>query len=126
MSTIIHAAQNIYHPRDLFQRQDKWFPPGPLTHLQTGGGHTDDVKESAEDARGDTQEGVSGHYSGQGGSGLGEVPGCQVPNCQLHLRGGQQVPDSEGREPEQNGGWSQEGGGSGEGGWSEGTSGTSS
>ena len=129
MRTIIHAAQNIYHHRDLFQRQDKWFPSRPprlLTHLQTGGGHTD-LKES-EDASRHAQEGVPGHDRGQGGAGLGEVPRGQVPDGELHLRGGHQVQDSQGREPEQDGRRRQEGGGSGQGprGWSEGTPGAAS
>ena len=90
-----HRAKNIYHQRDLFQRQDKWFPS--LTRLKTGvrSRHTD-VKESAEDARGHAQEGVPGHYRRQGGSGMGEVPWRQVPNRQLYFRGSDQVQDGEG------------------------------
>ena len=117
------GTKHFYHHRDLFQRQDKWFPPGSLAPLQTGGGHAD-VKES-EDARGHTQERIPGHHRGKGGPGLGEVPRCQVADCQLHLGGSHQVPDSEGREQEQDGGRGQEGGDEGKGGGGEGETGAS-
>ena len=117
MRTIIHAPQNIYLNRDLFQSQDKWFParPGSFPRLQTGDRHAHSVQEP-EDTRGHAQARVSSHHRGQGGARLGEVPRGQVSDRELHLGGGHQVPGGAGREQEQGGERGQAGGGE-SGGW---------